>query len=74
MDEEKIKKAAKALMDEFMAALDAAPKSSGVVGIERAESVRKPEKCLFGAGFAGRVLENAPSRTGRYVLAEKKQW
>lgn len=74
MNEELIKNAAKALMDEFMAALEAAPKSSGVVGIERSSSVRKPEKCGFGADFAGRMLDNAPSRKGRYVLAEKKQW
>jgi len=74
MDEEKIRKEAKALMDEFMAALDAAEEVKADVGIERDESVRTAEKCELTEGFPERMLKNAPSKKDRYIVAEKKKW
>lgn len=74
MDEEKIRREAKALMDEFMAALEAAEDVKEEVGIERAESVRNAGKCELTEGFPERMLKNAPSKKNRYVVAEKKKW
>jgi len=74
MEEEKIRKEAKALMDDFMAALDTAEDVKEKVGVERDASVRKAEKCELTEGFPERMLSNAPSKKGRYVVAEKKKW
>ncbi len=74
MDQEKIRKAAKALMDEFVAALEDVNEDTGKVGIERAESVREAGKCEFSEGFSERMLKNAPTRKDNYVVAEKKKW
>lgn len=74
MDKEKVQKAAKALMDEFMAALEGAEEAGGEVGIEREESVRKAGKCELTEGFPERMLKNAPARKDNYVVAEKKKW
>jgi len=74
MDEEKIRKEAKALMDKFMAALDAAEDVKEEVGIERSDSTRDAEKCELTEGFPERMLKNAPARKDRYVVAEKKKW
>ncbi len=74
MDREKITKAAKALMDEFMAALDGAEEAGEKVGIERADSTRKAGKCELAEGFPERMLKNAPAKKDNYVVAEKKKW
>ncbi len=74
MDREKVRKAAKALMDEFMAALEGVKEEGGKVGIEREESVREAGKCEFAEGFPERMLKNAPARKDNYVVAEKKKW
>ncbi len=74
MDREKITKAAKALMDEFMAALDDVEEKGGEVGIERADSTRKAGKCELTEGFPERMLKNAPAKKDNYVVAEKKKW
>jgi len=74
MSQEKIRREAKALMDEFMAALEAAEEVKEDVGVERNASTRKAEKPELTEGFPERMLKNAPSKKGRYVVAEKKTW
>ncbi len=74
MDKDKVRAAAKALMDEFMAALEGAEDAGGKVGIEREESVREAGKCELAEGFPERMLKNAPARKDNYVVAEKKKW
>jgi len=74
MNEEKIAKEAKALMDEFLAALEEAKDVKESVGFERDENVRTPAKSEFGFEFSDRMLENAPARKGRHVASEKKKW
>ena len=74
MAEEKTRKEAKALMDDFMAALETAEDVKEHVGVEREESVRKSEKCELTEGFPEKMLSNVPVKKGRYVVAEKKKW
>ncbi len=74
MDQERIKKQAKMLMDEFMAALESAGDVKEEAGIEREESTRKAAKCELTEGFPERMLQNAPSKKDRFIVAEKKKW
>ena len=74
MDPEKIKKQAKMLMDEFMAALESAEEVKEEVGIEREQSTREAAKSELTEGFPERMLKNAPAKKDRYVIAEKKKW
>ena len=74
MDQEKVKREAKALMDEFMATLDTAEDVKEDVGIERKDSTREPGKCKPDKDFPERMLENVPRKKDRYVVAEKKKW
>ncbi|MBS3133360.1 hypothetical protein J4470_04555 [Candidatus Woesearchaeota archaeon] len=74
MEEEKVRKGAKALMDEFMAAIEAAEGVEEDVGIEMSDSTRKAGKCELTEGFPERMLKNAPAKKDRHVVAEKKQW
>lgn len=74
MDQDKVRREAKALMDEFMAALNAAEDAKEEVGIERKSSTREPGRCKPDKGFPERMLENAPRKKDRYVVAEKKKW
>jgi len=74
MDQDKIRKESKALMDEFMAALETAEEKSEEVGIERKDSTRDAEKPELTEGFPERMLKNAPAKKDRYVVAEKKKW
>ncbi len=74
MDAEKVRKQAKAIMDDFISALDKAEKAKEDVGIERKQDTRTPEKCELTEGFPERMLKNAPKRKGSYLVAEKKKW
>lgn len=74
MDQERIRKQAKALMDEFMAALESAEEVKEEVGIEREESTRKAGKSELTEGFPEKMLGNAPSKKDAYIVAEKKKW
>ena len=74
MDEESIRKQAKALMDEFMEALGEAEDLKEDVGIEREHNVRKPAKPELTEGFPESMLRNAPSKKDRYIAVEKKKW
>ncbi len=72
MDEEKIKRQAKELMDEFMKALEKLNEPEGEYGSERKQSLRDA-KSRKKEGFRERALANAKSKDG-YFLMEKKKW
>ncbi|MAG16074.1 hypothetical protein CMO88_03365 [Candidatus Woesearchaeota archaeon] len=74
MNQEKIKKEAKALMDEFMTAMNTVKEKDEEVGIEREDSTREAEKCELTEGFPERMIKNAPAKKGRQIVAEKKKW
>ena len=74
MNPDKIRREAKALMDEFMAALEGAEEVKEDVGIEREESTRDAEQCELTEGFPERMLRNAPAKKDKYIVAEKKKW
>jgi len=73
LDEEKIIRQAKSIMDEFMKALDKI-EISGEVGIERAEFTRKAKAMKPDAEFRKRMLANAPRKDDDNIIAEKKSW
>lgn len=74
MNEENIRKQAKALMDEFINALEGAEEVNENIGVERKHNTREASECELAKGFPERMLKNAPSKKDRYVAAEKKKW
>ncbi len=74
LDEGKIVKQAKAIMDEFLAALDKAGKISGEVGIEREQATRTAKKEKPDSEFRERMLKNAPKKDSDHIIAERKSW
>ncbi len=74
LDEEKIRKQAKAIMDEFVKALDKVGELSGEVGLERKETTRKGSAKKQDESFKERMLKNAPRKEDGQILAEKKSW
>lgn len=74
LDEEKIKKQAKAIMDEFVKALDKVGEVSGEVGLEREETTRKGSAKKQDENFKERMLKNAARKEDGQILAEKKSW
>lgn len=74
LDEEKIRRQAKAIMDEFIKALDRAGKLEGKAWIERDENTRQGKKTKADNSFRERMLKNAPRKDGNYVLTERKSW
>ena len=74
MDQDKVRREAKALMDDFMAALNTAEEVKEDIGIERKDSMREPGKCQPDEDFTERMLQNAPRKKDRHVVAEKKKW
>ena len=74
MDTEKVRREAKALMDDFMAALNTAEDVKEDIGIERKASLREPGKCKPDEDFTERMLGNAPKKKDRHIVAEKKKW
>ncbi len=73
LDEEKIKRQAKAIMDDFVKALDKIGKVKEEFGVERPDFVRAPKKSTF-TDFKEKALNNAPKRKGDYFVMEKKRW
>ncbi len=73
-DQEKIRKQAKAVMDEFIKALDKVGEISGKVGLEREQTTREPTKSKPNKDFRERMLKNAPKKDGDSIIAEKKSW
>lgn len=74
LDEEKIKKQAKAIMDEFARALDKAGGTSGEAGFEREQTTRAGQISTPDKDFRERMLKNAPKKDSSHVIAEKKSW
>jgi len=74
MNEDKIKKQAKKIMDEFISALKKVPKIKEEFGQERKQFLRKSEKSEYGKEFKERMLNNAPKTKDDQIVAEKKRW
>ena len=74
MDEEKIKRQAKEIMDEFMKALEKLPQTTGEFGSERTESLREGKAQKPNKEFKKRLLQNAPKSKDDYLVMEKKKW
>jgi len=74
MDEGKIKKQAKKIMDEFISALDKIPEIEKGFGQERKDYMRKPGKSKYGKEFKERMLKNAPKVKDGQIIMEKKSW
>ena len=74
MDEEKIKKQAKKIMDEFISVLNKVPKIKEEFGVERKQFIRKAEECEYGSEFKKRMLKNAPKVKDDQIQMEKKEW
>lgn len=73
LDEEKIRKQAKAIMDEFIKALEKV-EEEGKAGIERKETTRIPEESEKDEGFREKMFKNAPKKKRDYIVAERKSW
>ena len=73
-DEEKIKKQAKKLMDEFAKALDKAGYVYGGYMPEPEEAVRKAAGSKSDGHFRERMLKNAPKKDSDHIIAERKSW
>lgn len=74
LDEDRIRTQAKAIMDEFVKALDKAGEISGEVGIEREHATRAAKKEKMDNEFRERMLKNAPKKDSDHVIAERKSW
>ena len=73
MDEDKIVKEAKQIMDDFMTALDKLPEIQEEFGNRRNSSTREPSECKY-KDFKKKILANAPKTEDDCILAEKKKW
>ena len=73
LDEEKIRKQAKQIMDEFMKALEKVKDEELIYGLEREESTRKP-RAPDEEGFRERMFKNAVKKKGDHMVAERKGW
>ena len=71
---ERLGQQAKAVMDDFIKALDKVGEISGEVGIERDEMTRVAMSNKPGRGFRERMLKNAPKKDDSHIIAEKKSW
>ena len=74
MDEEKIRREAKAILDKFAKELESVElkdkKEKREVGGTREEGKGGEEV----SDFRKRMFENAPSKEGDFIVAEKKKW
>ena len=71
---ERIKKQAKSIMDDFIKALDKVGEISGEVWIERDEMTRAAKHNKPDSDFRKRMLKNAPKKDDNHIIAEKKSW
>ncbi len=65
---------AKAIMDEFVKALDKAGEVSGEVGLEREQTMREAKQAKTDKSFRERMLKNAPKKDSGHIIAERKSW
>ncbi|MBU0665795.1 MAG: hypothetical protein ABIC91_06360 [Nanoarchaeota archaeon] len=73
MNQEKIRKEAKKIMDEFIKELDKITLSKDF-GIKRKQETRKKFTDDSDEKFRERMLENAPNVKDDFIVAEKKKW
>ncbi|MFH1591049.1 MAG: hypothetical protein ABIC95_03905 [archaeon] len=77
IDQEKIQSEAKAIMDEFLKAIESLEYKEGDGLLRRKRQVRERNdkgSTLEDNEFRQRFLSNAPSHDTVYLLAEKKKW
>ncbi len=74
MDNKKIIKQAKKIMDEFISALEKVPNIKKEFGQERNIFTRKPEKSEYGPEFWDIAVKNAPKVKDRQIQMDKKSW
>lgn len=75
MDMEKIKSDAKSIIDSFSGKLSKVHVSGKEPLVEKKEYERKEgngEEC--NGDFRKIMLENAPNKSGDFIIAEKKKW
>ena len=69
---EEIRKQAKALMDEFAAALRKVDSAHIKIGIRREENMRVASPMAPDTYFRDAMLKNAPRKKDGYIVAERK--
>ena len=74
IDEEKITKQAKNIMDNFIKALDKAECVKENFGSERKDSMRANIKKDKDPDFRKRMFMNAPKKKEDFLVMEKKNW
>ncbi|MBA3064363.1 hypothetical protein FP803_02910 [Candidatus Woesearchaeota archaeon] len=74
INEEKITKQAKAIMDNFIRALDKAEGVKEEFGSERECSMRAEIKKDKDPEFRKRMFMNAPKKRDDFLVMEKKNW
>ena len=75
VDNERIRKQAKNIMDEFISALDRVGDIKNEYGLERDEQTRIPKTPdIHVDGFRERVFKNAPRKNSDYIITDKKHW
>lgn len=74
INEEKITKQAKSIMDNFIKALDKAKGIKGEFGSERKCSMRAEIKKHKDFDFRKRMFKNAPKKKDDFLVMEKKNW
>ena len=72
MDQEKIQKQAKKIMDDFIKALEKQELSE--FSITRKKSLRDQEKYEVDKDFKDNWLKIVPKKKDRYLVAEKGHW
>ncbi len=75
MDEKKIKRQAKQILDKFASALAKVDSEKVEIGVDREEFERKEgegKKCDF--EFKKRFLKNAPEHNDDFIITEKGGW
>ena len=75
MDEKKIKRQAKQILDKFANALAKVDSEKIGIGVDRKEFERKEGDGKKSAeGFKKRFLKNAPQHNDDFIIAEKGGW
>ncbi len=74
ISEEKITKQVKAIMDNFIRALDKAEGVKEEFGSERKDSMRTKIKKDKDPSFRKRMFRNAPKKRDDFLVMEKKTW
>ncbi len=72
-EQEKIKKEAKKIMDNFASELKKV-KSIEFKGVERSAQLRKETKIKCDPGFRELFFDNVPKKEGNWLKAEKGAW